>query len=234
MNSPALKTDESGNSGRPRVETLLLALILSFGIVVAGTLIAWYAFQAVSRQREVARQASSEARLGFVAFLVQDYAITTGTLPDTVIRSHSNLQSSWRLHVGRRVVGSPVGQYDFTSPWSSPQNQAVANDLSSTFQKPGESSTPFTLVKMSKEQVNSVFPSFAPKVNQTCVAVAMIPNLQPPLSWTEPRDISIGELKAYIKRDRVIAIALVSDITEHHPMLLSGDMTKLAHIDESP
>lgn len=189
----------------------ILFLLIMVACAACG---AWIVRQMVNARHEQINYAR-KGQLYSIGLGVSAYLHDHGHLPDPIIHSPSGVASSWRVHVIRHFDGGDLyNAYDFRQPWNGPTNLSLANIVPQYYQDPGMHSAPattFTLIRLSKQNTQVLFPSFAPHVTDDCVAVVSIINAYPPFVWTEPRDICYNDLRKQLLHDAHSFVLLVAD-----------------------
>jgi len=152
------------------------------------------------RARREARQSQCHGYLGGqVCLALINLGDRLGRYPPTVtFGPDGKPMHSWRTQVFREL-GAPGCSYDFTQPWDSPANLAVASRAYKTYNCPNNQSDSGPLTNYvaiidrslsSLDRANKV-PRGSPD-SADLVLLIEYPNSD--ILWTEPRDLDVTEL----------------------------------------
>ena len=212
--------------------SILALLFIVTGVAGGAWIVRQFAYFSVQ-----ATQSAQIGKLNTVGLGLSMYLQSHGHLPDPVIHSSSGVPSSWRVHISQYFDGgNQFRGYDFGKPWSSATNLSIADACPPYFQHHklrSTSVTSYTLIPLSKRELQLLFPSFAPEVTDHCVAVTAIV-MDPRIAWVEPRDASFDDLKEHVRSSPQCPVLLVSDTGYYDVLWPSVEFTNKEKQDTQP
>ena len=198
---PEVSTAPASKSNNTFVIAAAIGIVMLIGGVMIVVVLVALLFPAVSTSREAARRMSCENNLKQIGLAMHSYHSTYRTFPPAYLPDEDGQpMHSWRvLLLPFLNQQSLYDQYDFDLPWDSPDNQALASQISDIFHCPSDNiadheATSYVVVV----GLETAFPgaqtvSISDITDGTSDTILVTEVASSPIHWMEPKDIPIEE-----------------------------------------
>ena len=208
--TPAKPSGSNAGLGAILVIVGLIALVIMLGC--GGVMVALL-LPAVQASRNAARRMQSMGHEKQILLALHNYHDTYKQFPPAYIPdANGRPMHSWRVLILPFLEQAPLhGQYDFSKPWDSPENLAVAETMPPVFRSPFEESTPQNRNHTSymlfagkgtifeDPQAKISFDKFPDGISNT---IALTEVNGSGVIWTQPTDLDAAQLDFAIRSMR--------------------------------
>jgi prepilin-type processing-associated H-X9-DG protein len=187
---------------------LLVVGLISFVVLIGcgGVLVALL-LPAVESARGAARRVQSSNNLKQIMLAMHNYHDTHGEFPPAYIAdADGKPMHSWRVLILPYIEQQSLyNSYDFSQPWDSPENLAIAQFIPPVYRSPGDSSP-------NAQQTNYVMfvgpgttntgqgkSSMSDIKDGTSNTLCIIETASSGIDWTQPRDLDAAQLDFLIR-----------------------------------
>lgn len=182
---------------------LIVGVVSLVVLLVCGGVLTALLLPAIQSARTAARRMQSSNNEKQIMLALHNYENMYGTFPPAYIPDENGKpMTSWRVLILPFLEQQPLhAQYDFSKPWDSPENLAVANTMPPTYRSPFETDTTTnntsyllfagqgTVFEDPKAQIS--FRSFRDGMSQT---IALVEVHDTGILWTQPTDLDAAQL----------------------------------------
>jgi type II secretory pathway pseudopilin PulG len=184
---------------------LVVALVSLVVLMACGGILVALLLPAVQAARTAARRVQSQNHLKQIVLALHNYEIAYGEFPPAYFTDENGQPThSWRVIILPFLEQQQLyNQYDFSQPWDSPANQAVAQSIPPFYRAAGDAPTdpletnvlmfvgPGTLNDNNHNGNHRVLANITDGLSDT---ICIVESKQSGISWTQPSDLDSAHL----------------------------------------
>lgn len=204
-------------SGKTNVVVVVVIVVIALWF--CGGLAVGLILPAVQVARDAARRAESMNNMKRIGLALHNYHISYDSFPPAFIADEDGQpQTSWRALILPWMVDGYGDEYDYDTAWDDAGNQVAASVFSDAYASPfvrEEGYTPYVAVVGPSTVISTdERVRIQDVVDGTAITLCIIEDVNNPVPWTAPIDISPEELLArYEQQDfpRGYILTLMTD-----------------------